>query len=511
MVHILKLTKEYFGDVVEKKLYDEEACKSINNNFLCFLKKYFRDSFIDSNIITIQKFIVAHFYNIAEVKFEYDLENGRLFTLLPCDIKPKYESLLKPVINILNDNQNLIQYPYLDRNDQIAITDDLTKMIDLQISEYLEIEERKKLIRSATRRALDLNEKDIILFLKDKIVIKIFKKIDNLNPQVSHPKKRDVSEYRYKGYNYEELEHYYNEFFSDFKIEKFLEELNIFLLKNEFDFGVINNTYFEKYSLSLINSVICKKLEDTIEEHNDFITGFAGFIFRRHFSDIFEKICKGLIEKILSNDENAKSFFGYYNGETVVLEGKRYLLPSIVSENGEKWNTSSAIVSSNVWVNADKTIKIAQSKFDFAVEKLEKLIKMHTKALEKYETLIKKRDAVDEEIVILKEKLNQDMQSLKLEGEDSQKSENLKTKIKKDSALEEKLKQMMISFAPLIQEAYQKVQEQEKECKKQKEIVDSLQKELEAINANLSKTIEKYNHFLKSLVKAVTTKKQLLD
>jgi hypothetical protein len=505
MVNIVKISKEYFSENIEKRLYDEQECKAINQEYIQYLQSIFEDTFILSNIVQLKRLIIAYFYNIAEVDFEIDLERQIFFTLRDSDAKPKYEKFLRPVVNILSENQNLIHYPYHGRDDQIAITKDLAHLIDDEISEFLEVDERKKLIRSATRRALDLCERDIILFLKDKIIIKIFQKVESLNPQAAEPKQRNIDEYRFFGYDYTELENYYSEFFKEFTIDEFLEEVTISLVNNELDFSVINNTFFERYALSIINSKVCATLEKYIEEKSDFILGFGGFVFRKHFIKIYESLAKELLQKVVDSDPNAKSFLGYYNGETIILSGKKYLLPSITNSYGEMWNISSAIVSSKAWFNADRAMQNGQIKLLQAQKKLRSLEKTLKLTEKRFDMATNQNEAKKEELAQTKKELISAISTL--QSNQSDHDEDLKNSIKKLSAAEQQLQRDIKLDEQTLRQIQKELAQVYEDVKLQKKQVDDANSELANTKALHKDTLRKYDEFIQALIKALTTKK----
>jgi chromosome segregation ATPase len=63
----------------------------------------------------------------------------------------------------------------------------------------------------------------------------------------------------------------------------------------------------------------------------------------------------------------------YYNGDTIIKDNKKYIIPSLETEDGRKWNNSSLIGICNLWMNVKKKKTTIENKIKEINNKINKL------------------------------------------------------------------------------------------------------------------------------------------
>lgn len=166
MSEIVSDVKVFFEDNIALKPFSDEQSEEYNRAFLEFLHDSYDEETINENLEDIQNYIRGYFQDIGRVLFKYNFERGMFFKLYTYEINPIYSKHFNALVEILNNNKEKIQYPYLERNDQIAILEDINRLMENEISNTSEIGDKKELFRASIRKALELSDRDIILFFK---------------------------------------------------------------------------------------------------------------------------------------------------------------------------------------------------------------------------------------------------------------------------------------------------------------------------------------------------------
>ena len=126
------------------------------------------------------------------------------------------------------------------------------------------------------------------------------------------------------------------------------------IFSDSLDFRKIDNRYYEEKALKLIHTGLAKELSNYAELEEDYSFGVSGYLMRKHFYKIHELMAIELIERIYDKDKNANQFLLFYNGKTILIENRKYVIPSLETTDGKKWNNSSLIGICNLWMNTKK-------------------------------------------------------------------------------------------------------------------------------------------------------------
>lgn len=354
-----------------------------NIKFFAFIEARYRTEELSREVSEMKEAFKDFFEPIGKIVFRYKDESGVKLKVFPYRVNPKDSKHLKNIIKIINNNRKSIEYPYKGQNDQIAILGKIRRDVNREIADSDESVNKKELIKQAIRIALDLKDRDIVTQLKRKYIVKIFSKNSVLEKEAKEDvivlDERDGIQNRFNGYNHEEIEATYKEVFikGNIKIENFLKSAMEKVFIEKLDFNRISNYYYESKSLGIIHSAITKELSNYLSLEKDFITGVSGYLMRKHFQNIHEIMAIKLIECIYDKEANAKEFLLHYSGKIILLDKKKYQIPSLETETGEKWNSSSLIGICNLWMNTKRKKIIYEKKLldiNVKIDELEKAL-----------------------------------------------------------------------------------------------------------------------------------------
>jgi hypothetical protein len=375
--------KRYLKNTFNKPTIDFEWSVLKNIKLFAFLEARYTSEEISREVFEIKEAFKDFFEPVGKIIFRYKDEIGIHIKVFPYRVNPKDSKHLQHIITIIHHNRKSIEYPYRGQNDQIAILGKIRREVNREISDSDESVNSKELIKHAIRVALDLKDRDIVIQLKRKYIVKIFSKNRVLEKEVqediSAPKERKGIQNRFNGYSPEEIEETYKDIFvkGDVKIEYFLKSVMRKIFLKKLNFNVISNDFYESKSLGIIQVAITKELTDYLSLEKDFITGVSGYLMRKHFQEIHEIMAIKLIECIYNKNANAKNFLLHYTGQIILSDNKKYKIPSLETEDGQKWNSGSLICICNLWMHTKrkrKTYEHKLSEINIRIDELEKTL-----------------------------------------------------------------------------------------------------------------------------------------
>lgn len=375
--------KRYLKNTFNKPHIDFEWTTLENIKFFAFLEVRYTTAELSKETSEIKEAFKDFFEPVAKIIFRYKEESGIKVKVFPYRVKPEDSKHLKNIIKIIHNNRKSIEYPYHGQNDQIAILGKIRREVNREVYDSDESVNTKELIKYAIRVALDLKERDIVTQLKRKYIVKIFSKNKVLEKEstieVSAPKQRDGIQNRFNGYSPQEIEETYKEVFvkGNVTVDYFLKSTLKKVFLEKLNFNVISNPFYEKKALGIIHNEISQELTHYLSLEKDFITGVAGYLMRKHFQDIHEIMAVKLIECIYDKDENAKNFLLHYSGKIILIDEKKYQIPSLETEDGQKWNSGSLIGICNLWMNTKRKREVYEHKLldiNLKIDELEKAL-----------------------------------------------------------------------------------------------------------------------------------------
>jgi len=227
--------------------------------------------------------------------------------------------------------------------------------------------EIKEYIRTKLRQEINLKQKDIIVFMGDKIVIRRFAE--------SSDDKEGKTEQRYNGLPKEELEVIRRKNFADEENERVvIKSVMDSLLSGELNFGVISFAYFEKNYVKTIQKGITSFLNDNLYEEEPVLLGLTNMLLRVHWNYAHKLMAEKLVELLEKKDTNAEKFLKTYSGDiTLGSDNIRYKFPEIIDEKGKRWNAVSIYSLIMQYKKAQETIELKKKAFQIYMQKNETL------------------------------------------------------------------------------------------------------------------------------------------
>lgn len=218
----------------------------------------------------------------------------------------------------------------------------------------------RDILKIAIKKVLNLSEKDAIIYLNDKIVIKLFER---------------NREKRFCGLPPEELAILKEKLFeSEEEIESFVIDVVEDLLSKELSFKRISNIYFMNNYIKFVQQGIFTLLNRKFNEEKIVIESMTNYIVRESFNLILEVMSNNLLKLIMKKDENAQEFINYYNGEIEVDTTGRYKRPEIVDEeNRQRWKSSHVVTITNSYNLFLKNVKKIDRNIKYLQMEVEKL------------------------------------------------------------------------------------------------------------------------------------------
>jgi len=220
-------------------------------------------------------------------------------------------------------------------SDCISIsTDGLFKELGISASDLTT--ESKEKIKQKLKEQIMLSDKDVILFLNDKVVVRRFKL------QEGDDSKREK---RYNGLPKEELVILKNSIFESQEAEQeIVSEITSQLLETELDFARITYGYFAKNYVKLFQKTIFNFLKENLSEEDIVLEGLANLILRENWILVHTKMAVSILDLVAVKNPNAEIFLKNYSGDIELdSERNKYQLPEILDRNGNKWNVPSIV------------------------------------------------------------------------------------------------------------------------------------------------------------------------
>lgn len=380
----------YLKTHLKNPTLDFELSDEENKELIEYLNQTCKDDCLEDaqNKLKIKQIFKEYFEDIGYILFKMNNNKIRI-KVFPYKIEPKDSVNLHALVDLIEENEELIEFNYKGKENQASLPLKLkNKLFDFVNNIDNEEINKKELIRYAVGQYFDLHESDIVLIRSEQIFIKKFE--GKHRREVKEHEKNTVAN-RYNGIEEEELKAFDEEFFSQEDNKDFFyfvakTYVEIYLLENRID-----NFTYEKNVFSDIHALVMEHLIDKFDHNDDFLKGFSGYIFRIHFKEVFEHIASLLLEQITISNEYVIEFLKYYSSNIIVLEGKKYKVPELLTEDGLKWNVVSMLSIVKVYIRTK-----------FSAEELKKEIAELSKKVKTF--YIGKHSPVEYQSILAKEK-----------------------------------------------------------------------------------------------------------
>ncbi|HZF70736.1 MAG TPA: hypothetical protein VEZ39_07785 [Sulfuricurvum sp.] len=274
---------------------------------------------------------------------------------------------------------------------------------------YIDNKQSMESARYITRQQVDnifnLDERDIIFFLRGKISIRYF------TPPKKIPEGVDK---RFSGESIESMEIMYQTYFPD-GAWPMIEEVLDDVLADSLNFAFISNMTFSKTFIQVFRSMVEVMLLDIVsEDDRSKIEGQTGYILRQYFQKILLHTSKNLLNFIENRNKNAEKFVNYFTEETVIdANGNKIQKYAITDKRNNRWNCSAVISlmmqykQTKIKVAAqDEVLAIAQERVNESEKEIESEKKSKHNIEKELEEIVKLLPDADMKLMSLKEKLS---------------------------------------------------------------------------------------------------------
>ena len=409
---------------------------------------------------------------------------------------------LDSIIEVIESNNELIQYDYQGKKNQILIPRVIVDKINrLLLNIGFNKHELKESVKLSIKRGFELSSSDIVISKNGEFFIKLFEKTKK--HEVEEKDKNTIVN-RYNGIDKEELELFYDEFFAESENKNFFVSVAIEFVDTYLNEKKITNDIYEKNVFSYIHTITFENLVTMYDDSDGFFTGFAGYIFRIHFNDVFEHIADLLLDEISMSNSHMIEFLKYYSQDIIVAGGKKYKVPSMETKDGLRWNVGSILSISRMYTKNKKMIKTLQKNIADMNTEIKKLYIGNLTPFEYQTSQIQKRQSFDEDITKHNKKIEKYLDNLNISDNQSEKQA-----LKKEIHLtKEDINRLKEEKNNLIEDNVN--QGNARQYSKLQKELDSLNRQLKREKLIITQNKDSYNSIRESLIKALISKKQLL-
>jgi len=418
---------------------------------------------------------------------------------MPVNIKSEH---LDSIIKLIESNDELIEYDYKDQENQILIPASMVEKISIHMLKAgIKENDFKEAIKLSIKRGFELSNNDIVISKNGAFFIKLYEKIHK--HKIDEKDKNTIAN-RYNGIDEDELEDFYDEFFQESENKKFFKYVAQEFIDTYLKSKKITNDIYEKNVFSYIHTIVFKRLVEIYDDSDGFFTGFAGYIFRIHFKEVFEHIADLILNEIAISKTTIIEFLKYYSQDIILVGGKKYKVPSLESKEGLRWNVGSMLSITKIYIKSKRAIKNLQQENIDLNKQIQTLYIGNLTPLEYQSAQIQKRQSFDSDIAHHNKKLERYVDILSQIDNEEKRAEmkkevhTLKEMVSKLLQEKKNLSEESIDKGTLSQ--YTHIQKQ----------IDSINRQLKREQRIITQNKTAYQSIRESLIKALISKKQLL-
>ncbi|MBN2895834.1 MAG: hypothetical protein JXK05_08115 [Campylobacterales bacterium] len=503
----IRFLKQHLGQATSSDHWNAR----LNLQFLLFLQSRYGDTEIRKETHEIKEAFGFFFESVGMLIFEFSLEQGVVFTLHPYQIEPYQSRHLASLIGIIQSRRRDVIFPYQQRNDQMALTGPIRRAVNALIATTDESVNKKELIRLAIRKALLLDDRDLILIQKRKYLVKLFL---SATKSVAKPLTPDDDYHTVHSIDPKELRHHYDELFSEIDIEAFLDNVMTVLFTTSLDFDQLTNEIYEKNAIREIRQHIMKELSCYFSGNQEYVEQLSDFILRTHVLDIHKRLAIHIFEQVTLKNRNAERFLQYYSGEIYIENGNKYSIPALMTPDGKHWNTNSVASIAKMWIHARKKLKLIQievlnKKNTFDLQESDyRSTKAHFETLDQeYNLLAHTTQAQREELEKLRFQIYEETKE-KMDPKRELELRSAEINMTKEFS---RLKSKFLTLKKERDNEFYEFKNKEELYEANLKERSRLESDLKMLKQNLDINSEAYHSILSSLVKALMQRKQLIE
>lgn len=313
-LYALDFTLEHYKYLLKAlKISDNEKLFDLKKGTLIDgLVAYFNQSFQDISVeISFNNCsITKHFLDkTASESLDRMMHKNSKLLIDIAQRRDEYR-VLPYLLSIPEDTRELLFKGFLNNNENMDKARTLTR---LQIQPILNVEER-----------------DIIFFLRGRIWIRYY---------VPLKKVIDGQDKRYAGESEEALQAMYDRYFPKGMWED-IESILKDVLEEKLNFSSITSETFRRTFIPVFRGMIEILLIDVISPNErDKIEGFTGYVLRKYFDRILLYTAKNLLHYVENRDKNAESFIKSFSDTSLIdSNGNKTKTYAIVDTKQQTWN-----------------------------------------------------------------------------------------------------------------------------------------------------------------------------
>jgi len=312
---IYQITKEYLIKHFDPKchtcVFDDKHTKALTAEILVFGPNYDGKDFDDKEQIRLA--FLDFYIEVAKVAVFFKGREKIIVKTMPYETHPDehaYIARIGAYVQSIVDELDEVN----DKDDILLIPEHHLEAMYLLLHTISIPVDARQLIRRAIHDAFKLSDKDMILFINKKVVIKFY------------CEETDVGcERRFEGLPQEEIEAIVENLYAEEEDESSLasdiEMVISTLTDTTLNFSKIDNYAYISHHIRLIQNALINFMKSKLSHPEVVIKGVAKYIFREAFVYIHELMAEKLLELLTRENRNAKTFLDLFNGQTIILEG----------------------------------------------------------------------------------------------------------------------------------------------------------------------------------------------
>ena len=431
------------------------------------------------------------------------INNKIRLKVFPYKIEPKDSVNLPSLLEILKNNQDLIEYDYKGNKNQISLPKKLKEKLYNFINKINNEEiNKKELARFAVNEFLQLKDHDIVIIRDEHIFVK--KLDDKYKRKVAENEKETIAN-RYNGINEDDFKVLYDDFFLEEESKNFFYYSAKMFVQTYLIEKKIDNQTYEKKVFALIQSIILEQLKEAYEdEDEDFFLGFSGYVFRKHFEEVFGHIANLILEEIAISNQYMMEFLKYYSLNIIVIDGRKYKVPELETEDGLKWNVISMLSIVKIYIKIKTSVEALKKEKEDINKKIRSLYIGDKTPLEYQNIVNTEKERLTQKINEHGKKLERYLDSMDMIKDTTKKTRlqveiyNIKDEIKKYR--EEKKKVTATAVGKIVITEYNNLRKD----------LDNITRQLHREEKILEQNKAAYMSIKDALAKALVSKKMLV-
>ncbi|MCV6607716.1 MAG: hypothetical protein OIF32_05845 [Campylobacterales bacterium] len=507
-----KTTEFLFERFPDKKFdnFDDQDTKKLYNFLFSFYSDENQDILFKKD--EIREAIIDFFKEKGVVSVVFKGYEKIVIRIRPFDIHANTSRVLEKIKEYL-ENQKDEVIKNAPRSDLIELNEEIYK----HLKNLIEMEnpnlDKKSLIKTAVIDVFLLSDKDVVVFLKGKVFLRLFKEL--IGKPIQSEKGREG---RFNGLPQEELQRIEKQVFAEGNWKDHITDIMNSIYSMGLDFTSITNETYEKNHISYLQKGLKRFLKNKLNYEDFIVDGFVNYILRDAFADIHQELAKKLLYCYVKQIGTAEIFINYFSGEVVVSAGGKHQLPKIEDEKGTWWQIPliKVVVKQRLLdIQKRNEKKQVLQKAIKDKEEVSKRLVENQEELSKLKETLKNCNEELEEIYIVLKNIRSEYIELKRKYKDpktitqdietqlSAYQEDIKTKDKKESELLKTRDRLEKMIARKSHQTYE--QDIKKEALAKKEIEDG--QKLSGNGRSEKETREKYDLIVSALASALTKKK----